>query len=134
MSWRAKLFFAATAWLLTGALPAAAYPDRPVTIVVPFAAGGPSDIIARIIGEHWSRILGQQFVIENVTGAGGTVGAIRVMRAAPDGCQPSSTTTQRPVFSTDRMTVAVSIGRNVRRSMISALMFSFSSSSPALRA
>src|SRR5882672_610839 len=85
MSWRAKLFFAVTAWLLTAALPAAAYPDRPVTIVVPFAAGGPSDIIARIIGEHWSRILGQQFVVENVTGAGGTVGAIRVMRAAPDG-------------------------------------------------
>src|SRR6266481_1163233 len=85
MSRRAKLFFAATAWLLTGALPAAAYPDRPVTVVVPFAAGGPSDIIARIIGEHWSRILGQQFVVENVTGAGGTVGAIRVMRAAPDG-------------------------------------------------
>src|SRR5712672_3126356 len=84
MSWRAKLFFAATAWLLTGALPAAAYPDRPVTVVVPFAAGGPSDIIARIIGEHWSRILGQQFVVENVTGAGGTVGAIRVMCAAPD--------------------------------------------------
>jgi tripartite-type tricarboxylate transporter receptor subunit TctC len=61
MSWRAKLLFAATAWLLAGALPVAAYPDRPVTIVVPFAAGGPSDIIARIIGEHWSRILGQQF-------------------------------------------------------------------------
>jgi tripartite-type tricarboxylate transporter receptor subunit TctC len=85
MSWRAKIFFAATVWLIAGAMPSAAYPDRPVTIVVPFAAGGPSDIIARIIGEHWSRILGQQFVIENVTGAGGTVGAIRVMRAAPDG-------------------------------------------------
>ena len=80
-----SVFFAATAWLIAGAMPVAAYPDRPVTIVVPFAAGGPSDIIARIIGEHWSRILGQQFVIENVTGAGGTVGAIRVMRSAPDG-------------------------------------------------
>jgi tripartite-type tricarboxylate transporter receptor subunit TctC len=63
----------------------AAYPDRPVTLVVPFAAGGPSDIIARIIAEHWSRTLGQQFVIENVTGAGGTVGVTRVMRAPPDG-------------------------------------------------
>jgi len=85
MSWRATAIFAATAWFAAGAMPAAAYPDRPVTIVVPFAAGGPSDIIARIIAEHWSRTLGQQFVVENVTGAGGTVGAIRVMRAAPDG-------------------------------------------------
>jgi tripartite-type tricarboxylate transporter receptor subunit TctC len=63
----------------------AAYPDRPVTLVVPFAAGGPSDIIARIIAEHWSRTLGQQFIIENVTGAGGTVGVTRVMRAPADG-------------------------------------------------
>src|SRR5712671_6431947 len=85
MSWRAKLFFAAAAWLLAGLIPAAAYPDRPVTIVVPFAAGGPSDVIARIIGEHWSRILGQQIIVEAVTGAGGTVGATRVTRAAADG-------------------------------------------------
>jgi tripartite-type tricarboxylate transporter receptor subunit TctC len=85
MPWRTTTFLAATACLLAGAMPAAAYPDRPVTIVVPFAAGGPSDIVARIISEHWSRALGQQFVVENVTGAGGTVGAIRVMRAAPDG-------------------------------------------------
>ncbi len=85
MSWRTNLFFTATAWFLAGALPAAAYPDRPVTIVVPFAAGGPTYIIARIVSEHWSRTLGQQFVIENVTGAGGTVGATRVKRAAPDG-------------------------------------------------
>jgi len=74
MSWRATVCFAVTGWLLAGAIPAAAYPDRPVTIVVPFAAGGPSDIIARIVGEYWSRALGQQFVVENVTGAGGTVG------------------------------------------------------------
>jgi len=85
MSRRATILFAMTAWLFAGAMPAMAYPDRPVTIVVPFAAGGPSDIIARVIGEHWSRALGQQFVVENVTGAGGTVGATRVMRAAPDG-------------------------------------------------
>jgi tripartite-type tricarboxylate transporter receptor subunit TctC len=76
---------AAVVSLLAGAPPAAAYPDRPVTIVVPFAAGGPSDVIARIFGEYLSRALGQQMVIENVTGAGGTVGAIRVMRSAPDG-------------------------------------------------
>ena len=46
-------------------------------MVVPFAAGGPTDIIARIIAEHWSRTLGQQFVIENVVGGGGTVGVTR---------------------------------------------------------
>src|SRR5258708_3720229 len=64
---------------------AEAYPERPVTVVVPFAAGGPTDIIARIIAEHWSRTLGQQFVIENVVGGGGTVGVTRVTRAQPDG-------------------------------------------------
>jgi tripartite-type tricarboxylate transporter receptor subunit TctC len=81
---RLVLLLAAFACVL--ARPAqAAYPDRPVTLVVPFAAGGPSDIIARIIAEHWSRMLGQQFLIENVTGAGGTVGVTRVMRSAPDG-------------------------------------------------
>jgi tripartite-type tricarboxylate transporter receptor subunit TctC len=85
MSRRITAVAAAFASLFVAAIPAAAYPDRPVTIVVPFAAGGPSDVIARIIGEYWSRTLGQQMVIENVTGAGGTVGAIRVMRSAPDG-------------------------------------------------
>lgn len=67
--------------------PAAAqdYPSRPVTIIVPFAAGGPTDVAARIYGEFFSRRLGQQFVIENAAGAGGTSGAIRAARAAPDG-------------------------------------------------
>jgi tripartite-type tricarboxylate transporter receptor subunit TctC len=61
------------------------YPTRPVTIIVPFAAGGGTDVAARIIAEYMSRALGQQFVIENVTGAGGTTGATRAMRARPDG-------------------------------------------------
>ena len=52
----------------------AAYPERAVTIVVPFAAGGTTDVIARIFADHMSRTLGQQLVVENVTGAGGTVG------------------------------------------------------------
>jgi tripartite-type tricarboxylate transporter receptor subunit TctC len=63
----------------------AAYPERPVTVVVPFAAGGATDVIARIYADHMSRTLGQQLVIENVTGAGGTIAATRVARAAPDG-------------------------------------------------
>jgi tripartite-type tricarboxylate transporter receptor subunit TctC len=63
----------------------AQYPDRPVTIIVPFAAGGPTDIISRIVGDPLSRILKQQVVVENVTGAGGTVGVTRAKNAAPDG-------------------------------------------------
>jgi tripartite-type tricarboxylate transporter receptor subunit TctC len=64
---------------------AQAYPSRPVTMIVPFAAGGPSDVAARVVSEHMSRTLGQQLVIENVAGAGGTLGSIRAMRANPDG-------------------------------------------------
>ena len=61
------------------------YPARQVTVIVPFAAGGPSDITARIVADQLSKELGQPFVIENVNGAGGTLGAIRAARAAPDG-------------------------------------------------
>ena len=61
------------------------YPTRPVTIVVPFAAGGPTDIIARIVGEYFSRTLGQQFIVENIAGAGGTTGITRGAQAKPDG-------------------------------------------------
>jgi tripartite-type tricarboxylate transporter receptor subunit TctC len=64
---------------------AQAYPTRTVTLIVPFAAGGPTDVCARIVGDHMSRALGQQFVVENVVGAGGTTGSTRTMRAAPDG-------------------------------------------------
>jgi tripartite-type tricarboxylate transporter receptor subunit TctC len=64
---------------------AQAYPARPITVIVPFAAGGSSDVIARIVGEHMSRTLGQQFIVENVGGAGGTTGSTRAMRASPDG-------------------------------------------------
>ena len=67
------------------ALAQPAWPQRPVTMIVPFAAGGPTDVIARIVGEHMSRTLGQQIVIENVAGAGGTTGATRTATAAPDG-------------------------------------------------
>jgi tripartite-type tricarboxylate transporter receptor subunit TctC len=56
-----------------------------VTLVVPFAAGGPTDIVARIVGEHMSKTLGQQVVIENVAGAGGTTGITRGKQATPDG-------------------------------------------------
>jgi len=61
------------------------YPARPVTIIVPFAAGGPADITARIVADIFSRHLGQRFIVENVGGAGGTIGTLRAARAAPDG-------------------------------------------------
>src|SRR3954452_2702196 len=61
------------------------YPDRPITIVVPFSAGGPADTATRVVAEAMSKDLGQQIVVENVTGAGGTLGAGRVAKAAPDG-------------------------------------------------
>jgi tripartite-type tricarboxylate transporter receptor subunit TctC len=64
---------------------AQAYPTRPVTIIVPFAPGGSTDVGARVIGEHMTRTLGQQFIIENVPGAGGTTGSTRAMRANADG-------------------------------------------------
>ncbi len=60
------------------------YPTRPITVVVPFAAGGPTDVMTRILGQHVSQTLGQQIVIENVTGGGGSIGAARVAKAAPD--------------------------------------------------
>jgi tripartite-type tricarboxylate transporter receptor subunit TctC len=64
---------------------AQAWPSRPITMVVPYAAGGPVDTIGRIMGARLSEILGQQIVIENVGGAGGMTGAARVAKAAPDG-------------------------------------------------
>src|SRR2546421_13081506 len=64
---------------------AQAYPSRPVTVTVPFAAGGPTDTIARIMAERMSRALGQTVVVENVTGAGGTIAGNKIAHAAPDG-------------------------------------------------
>ena len=65
--------------------PQQAYPSHQITMIVPFAAGGPSDVIARIVADNMGKSLGQTFVIENVVGAGGTTGSTRAMRAAPDG-------------------------------------------------
>src|SRR3954464_15537132 len=64
---------------------AQSYPTRPATVIVPFAAGGPADITGRIVADIFSRHLGQQFVVENIGGAGGTTGALRAARAAADG-------------------------------------------------
>src|SRR5215471_16061165 len=63
------------------------WPSRPLTLVVPFAAGGPSDVAGRILAQGLSDVLGQQVVVENPSGAGGTVGSLRVAKAPPDGYQ-----------------------------------------------
>ena len=76
-----------TALLLPGASATAesAYPSKPVRMIVSFAAGGPTDIVARIMGARMGEILGQQFVVENKTGAGGNIGADVVAKSPPDG-------------------------------------------------
>lgn len=70
---------------LAGTAQAQTYPAKTITMVVPFAAGGPTDIIARIMADHMGRTLGQTIVIENVAGAGGTTASLRVSKATPDG-------------------------------------------------
>src|SRR5262245_50555787 len=64
---------------------AQAYPTRPVTMIVPFPPGGGTDVAARIVSEHMARTLGQQIVIQNIAGAGGTTGSTRAMRADANG-------------------------------------------------
>ena len=71
--------------LTMGAAAAQGFPQRPITMIVPFAAGGPTDVVARIVGDHMSRTLGQQVIVENVAGAGGTTGITRAAQSTPDG-------------------------------------------------
>src|SRR5262245_37568647 len=80
---------AAAAALITAAASAAAqdWPTRPVTLVVPFAAGGPMDTVGRILAQRMGDLLRQQVVVENVGGAGGMTGSARVAKTAPDGYQ-----------------------------------------------
>jgi putative tricarboxylic transport membrane protein len=71
--------------LISSPLAAQGYPTKPITIIVPAAAGGPTDTVARLIGESMSRTLGQTVLVENIGGAGGTIGMTRVSKSAPDG-------------------------------------------------
>jgi tripartite-type tricarboxylate transporter receptor subunit TctC len=73
--------------LSIGAAPSQEWPTRPVTMVVPFAAGGPADTVGRILAPGLSELLGQQVIIENVGGSGGMTGSYRVAKATPDGYQ-----------------------------------------------
>ena len=88
--------------LLVACGPAAAadtYPSRTITIVVPYPAGGPTDTIARILAEKMQAALGQSVIIENVSGAGGSIGVGRVAHSPPDGYTLSIGHTQTAVFN-----------------------------------
>jgi tripartite-type tricarboxylate transporter receptor subunit TctC len=82
-----RTFLLAAALILAGtsAYAQTDFPSRPITMIVPFAAGGPTDTVGRLIAEPMTRMLGQQVLVENVGGAGGTLGAARVAKADPDG-------------------------------------------------
>jgi tripartite-type tricarboxylate transporter receptor subunit TctC len=87
MQWMRGLAFALTACMLLGTLPARAadYPDRPIHVVVPFAAAGVTDIVARIVFDHIAETTGKTIVIDNRPGAGGTIAVGQIVNAAPDG-------------------------------------------------
>jgi putative tricarboxylic transport membrane protein len=80
-----RTFMGLAAALMVSTASLAAYPERPITLVVAFAAGGPTDVIARIVAEDMSKTLGQQIVVENIAGAGGTTATAKAAGAAADG-------------------------------------------------
>jgi tripartite-type tricarboxylate transporter receptor subunit TctC len=82
---RRTILAAVPAGLVASRASAQAWPGKPITIIVPFAAGGPTDLMARIVGERMAKELGQQFIIDNTTGAAGTIAVGKAVRAAPDG-------------------------------------------------
>lgn len=82
---KTSLLAAAVLASVAGAAAAQPYPSRPITLIVPAAAGGPTDTVGRLVADSMSRTLGQQVVVENTGGAGGTIGMARVAKSAPDG-------------------------------------------------
>jgi len=82
MGWTAGAAALSATWRSASAQ---AYPSRPITMIVPFPAGGPTDTLARVLAERMRPTLGQPVIIENIGGAGGTLATTRVARAAPDG-------------------------------------------------
>ncbi|MEN3355983.1 MAG: hypothetical protein V7640_4141 [Betaproteobacteria bacterium] len=75
----------AVTFVFSSTVAAQSYPSKPITIVVPFSAGGPTDTLARIMGERMRKTLGQPLLVDNTTGAGGSIGVAKVVRSAPDG-------------------------------------------------
>lgn len=84
-AWKSLAIVTAASVMLAWAAGAEDYPSHPVTIIVPFAAGGPSDAITRLVADRLGKQLGQRFIIQNIGGGGGTIGTARVVQAAPDG-------------------------------------------------
>ena len=82
---RRTLIALAATTALAGPALGQAYPNKPIQLIVPFAAGGPTDVMARIVGERMGKELGQQFIIDNVTGAAGSIAMGKLARATPDG-------------------------------------------------
>jgi tripartite-type tricarboxylate transporter receptor subunit TctC len=85
-----KLAFGSAGLLCLTALPVTtfaqgSYPTKPIRLIVPFAPGASNDIIARLVGQKLSESMGQQFVVENLGGAGGMIGTARAAKASPDG-------------------------------------------------
>ena len=101
-----RTLLAATAASGLAAMPfasmAQAYPSKPITVVVPFAAGGPTDALARILCQRMGEALGQQMIVENVGGAGGTIGVNKAAKAAPDGYTLLFTHMQRVLIEGDK--------------------------------
>jgi len=85
MAWVLVCWLAAPTAVAQAPAPAVGYPSRPITAIVPFPAGGPTDVILRLLAEPMSKALGQRIVVENVAGAGGTLGSKRAAKSAPDG-------------------------------------------------
>lgn len=85
MNRRILLAAVAASFVAPATAMAQAYPTKPITVIVPFAAGGPTDALARVLTQRMSEALGQQMVVENVGGAGGTIGVAKAARATPDG-------------------------------------------------
>ncbi|HYD60878.1 MAG TPA: tripartite tricarboxylate transporter substrate binding protein BugD [Noviherbaspirillum sp.] len=85
MNIKSLRFVAGLALVASTAAYAQSYPTKTITMIVPFAAGGPTDTVARLVAQSMGKTLGQQVIIENVGGAGGTIGAARVAKADPDG-------------------------------------------------
>src|SRR5689334_12221343 len=79
----------AVALLAASSVAAQSYPVKSITVVVPFSAGGPTDTLARILGDRMRKVLGQPIVVDNTTGAGGSIGVAKVVRAPPDGYMAS---------------------------------------------
>ena len=84
-TWLLACVAAATLGLTSPAFSQVAFPDKPIALVVPFAAGGPTDVVARMIAIPMGKALGQTVLVENAVGAGGTIAAAKVARAAPNG-------------------------------------------------